>query len=105
MTASCAVLSAFRESTMSQSVRIGTSRRAWPRRPIGFVIAFGLLFALGLIALALVGGFIVDLLWFGEVGYAPVFWTVVVAKSAVFAVTLVASAIILLVNGRIALRL
>lgn len=85
--------------------RIGTHRRALARKPIGVLIVLGFILAFALIALAFVGDFFVDWLWFGEVGYFDVFRTTVLAKGAVFSVTLIASALILFVNGRIALRL
>ncbi|HMK80413.1 MAG TPA: UPF0182 family protein, partial [Xanthobacteraceae bacterium] len=88
-----------------QPLRIGTRRGGFSRRSIGALIVLGFIVAIGLILLGLIGDFLVDWLWFRETGYFSVFWTVILAKGAVFSVVLVASAIILLLNGLIALRL
>ena len=56
------------------NLRSGMLRRASLR---GVIIA-GIVLAIALILLGLTGSFIVDWLWFGEVGYFGVFWTIVV---------------------------
>jgi uncharacterized membrane protein (UPF0182 family) len=58
----------------------------------------------GLIALGLASGFLVDWAWFSSVGFAPVFWTIVTAKIAVFAAVFLATACVVWANGALALR-
>jgi uncharacterized membrane protein (UPF0182 family) len=60
--------------------------------------------AIGLILLGLIGDFLVDWLWFSAVDYLEVFWTIIGAKSAVFSIVFVATAIILWGNGSLASR-
>jgi hypothetical protein len=74
----------------------GTLRRSWPVA----LILLGLLLAFGLILLGLTGDFLVDWLWFSEVGCLEIFWTAIVAKGVVFSVAFVATAIVLWLNGR-----
>jgi uncharacterized membrane protein (UPF0182 family) len=75
------------------------------RKPLLAALIFvGLIVAAGLILLGFTGDFLVDWLWFSEVGYLDVFWTVVIARALVFAVAFVATGIILWLNGRMALR-
>ena len=63
-----------------------------PRRGlIGAILLAAIVLVAGLIVLGLAGDFLVDLLWFHEVGYVGVFWTVLAAKSAVFAVAFAGS--------------
>jgi hypothetical protein len=77
-----------------------------PRRGlIGAILLAAIVLVAGLIVLGLVGDFLVDLLWFREVGYTGVFWTVLAAKSAVFLVAFAGSVIVLWANGILALRL
>jgi uncharacterized protein len=76
-----------------------------PRRGlIGAILLAAIVLVAGLILLGLIGGFLVDLLWFREVGYVEVFWTVLAAKSAVFAVAFVGSALVLGASGMLAFR-
>ncbi len=56
------------------------------------------------IALGRASGLVVDWAWFSSIGYADVFWTVYAARAAVFGVIFVASAVLLGVNGGLALR-
>ena len=91
---------------MSQpTLRIGTSKSAFWRRPLGALIILGFVLAVALILLGLIGDFIVDWLWFSELGYFAVFWTTFLAETQVFAVVFVVSAAILCLNGSIALSL
>jgi uncharacterized membrane protein (UPF0182 family) len=60
--------------------------------------------AVCLILLGLTGDFLVDLLWFSALGYAGVFWTTIIAEAAVFFTVFLATAIILWVNGSLAVR-
>ena len=45
-----------------------------------------------LIILGLASDFLVDWLWFGEIGYPGVFWTTIVAQTATFCAAFVATA-------------
>ena len=49
------------------------------------VIVAAIVLVLGLIVLGLTGDVLVDLLWFAEIGYRDVFWTVLSTKAAVAA--------------------
>jgi uncharacterized protein len=71
---------------------------------IGAILLAAIVLVAGLIVLGLVGDFLVDLLWFREVGYVDVFWTVLAAKSAVFLVAFAGSALVLWANGLVAIR-
>jgi uncharacterized protein len=82
----------------------GPKRRPpWRGTRYALVIA-GIVGAIGLILLGLIGEFLVDWLWFFSVGYSPVFWTSIGAEAAVFAVVFLATAIIVWVNGSLASR-
>ena len=77
-----------------------------PRRGlIGAILLAAIVLVAGLIVLGLAGDFLVDLLWFREVGYVAVFWTVLAAKSAVFAVAFAGSAVVLGASGMLAFRI
>src|SRR6516164_2695184 len=80
------------------SVTAGMLRRASLRGAIAVIGAV----AVGLILLGLTGSFIVDWLWFSELGYLSVFWTILIAESEVFLAVFVATAIILWINGALA---
>ncbi len=58
-----------------------------------------------LIALAYASDFVVDWAWFSTIGYAGVFWTTFATKAALFAAVFALSALLLWLNGTIALRL
>ncbi len=72
--------------------------------PRGIVFAVAVVVA-GLIALGLASGFLVDWTWFSSIGFAPVFWTIVTAKIAIFALVFLATAAVVWANGALALRL
>src|SRR5271165_5291010 len=72
-----------------------------PWRLIGWAGATIVVF---LVVLGNITGMIVDWAWFSSIGYAGVFWTVFTAKAAVFAGIFVVSALLLWVNGALALR-
>jgi uncharacterized protein len=77
-----------------------------PRRGlIGAILLAAIVLVAGLLVLGLAGDFLVDLLWFREVGYGEVFWTVLAAKSAVFAVPFTGSMLVLGASGLAAFRL
>jgi uncharacterized membrane protein (UPF0182 family) len=73
-----------------------------PRRTLGITAAA---IVVALIALGRMSGFVVDWAWFSSVGYASVFWTAFAAKAALFVAVFVASAVLLWLNGGVALRL
>lgn len=58
-----------------------------------------------LIALGRASSFVVDWAWFSSVGYVSVFWTAFATKAALFGAVFVASALLLWLNGIVALRL
>jgi uncharacterized membrane protein (UPF0182 family) len=80
------------------SLTAGMLRRASLRGAIAVIGAV----ALALILLGLTGSFIVDWLWFSELGYLSVFWTILIAEGEVFLAVFVATAIILWINGALA---
>jgi uncharacterized protein len=59
----------------------------------------------GFLVLALTSDFLVDWVWFSAVGYLDVFRTILGAKAALFLAVFTASAILLWLNGFLALRL
>jgi uncharacterized membrane protein (UPF0182 family) len=71
---------------------------------VGLIIA-AIAGAVCLILFGLASNFLVDWLWFSSVGYLGVFLTTISAKAIVFFVVLIATAIILWLNGLIAVRL
>ena len=82
----------------------GPERKA-PRRSavVGFIIA-AVVIGIFLILLGLVSDFLVDWLWFSSIGYLQVFWTTIGAKAAVFFAVWTATAVILWLNGWLAVR-
>ena len=57
-----------------------------------------------IIMLGRAAGLVVDWAWFASVGYGGVFWTVLAAKSSIFAAVFGVSALLLSLNGLLALR-
>src|SRR5258707_14546711 len=82
----------------------GPGRRT-PRQNavVGLIIA-ALLGGICLILLGLVSDLLVDWLWFSSIGYLQVFWTTIGAKAAVFFAIWTATAVILWLNGWLAVR-
>ena len=72
-----------------------------PLRRIGAAIAIVVL----VFALSRVGDLVVGWAWFSSIGYASVFWTALLARTAVFAVVFAVSAALLWANATLALRL
>jgi uncharacterized protein len=69
--------------------------------------AIALAFALIVACLIVVGftvEFLVDWTWFSSIGFAGVFWTIIGARSALFTAVFAATAIVVWVNGALALR-
>lgn len=58
-----------------------------------------------LIILGLTSDFLVDWLWFSEIGYPGLFWTTIIAQAGTFCAAFVATALILWANGALAYRL
>jgi uncharacterized protein len=75
------------------------SRRAPWRGAVVVLIIAAIVLSICLILLGLTGDFLVDWLWFSTIGYLDVFWTTIVAEGEAFFAVLVATAIILWVNG------
>src|SRR5262245_28673951 len=88
--------------TSDQTMTIGITgprRRApWRGAVAGLIIA-AIVLVICLILLGLTGDFLVDWLWFSTIGYLDVFWTTIAAEAEVFVAVLVATVIILWVNG------
>src|SRR6266403_3083629 len=82
----------------------GPGRKA-PRQSavVKFIIA-AVVVGILLILFGLASDFLVDWLWFSSIGYLQVFWTTIAAKAAVFFAIWTATAVILWLNGWIALR-
>ncbi len=78
-------------------------RPAWPGALMVGIFAVVILVTC-LIILGLTSDFLVDWLWFGEIGYPGVFWTTIVAQAATFCAAFVATALILWANGALADR-
>src|SRR6476659_4788763 len=62
-------------------------------------------FVVSLIALGRASSIVVDWAWFSSVGYVGVFWTAFAAKALLFTAIFTVSALLLWMNGRLALRL
>src|SRR4051794_36216677 len=82
----------------------GPGRKA-PRQnaAVGLMIA-AVAVGIFLILLRLASDLLVDWLWFSSIGYLQVFLTSIGAKAAVFFVALTATAVVLWLNGWLALR-
>jgi uncharacterized protein len=68
------------------------------------VIVAAIILVIGLIVLGLTGEVLVDALWFSEIGYREIFWTVLRTKAALAATVFVISAAFIAVNGMVAMR-
>jgi hypothetical protein len=89
--------------TMTIGITGPRRRKLWRGAVFAPIIA-GIVGAIGLILLGLMGDFLVDWLWFSAIGYLYVFWTIIGAQAGVFFAVFVATAIILWVNGSLASR-
>jgi uncharacterized protein len=67
-------------------------------------IVVAIILVLGLIVLGLSGEVLVDALWFSEIGYRDIFWTVLSAKAALAATVFVVCATFIAVNAMVATR-
>ena len=72
-----------------------------PWKGIGVAIA---VIVVSLIVLGRASSIVVDWAWFSTIGYVDVFWTVFATKAALFIAVFAVSALLLWVNGRLALR-
>lgn len=87
------------------TIRIAGPQRKAPR--LGGVVGLtvvAVVITICLILLGLASDFLVDWLWFSSVGYLQVFWTTIGAKAAVFVASWTATALVLWLNGWLALR-
>ncbi len=87
------------------TIGITGPERKVPRRSavVGFINA-AVVIGIFLILLGLVSDLLVDWLWFSSIGYLQVFWTTIGAKAAVFFAVWTATAVILWLNGWLAVR-
>ncbi len=82
----------------------GPERKAqWQNAVVGFIIA-AFVCGVCLILLWLVSDSLVDWLWFSSINYLQVFWTTIAAKAVIFFAVWTATAVILGLNGLLALR-
>jgi len=91
-----------------QAMTIGITgpERKVPRQSavVGIIIA-AVVVGVCLILLGLVSDFLVDWLWFSSIGYLQVFWTTIGAKAVVLFAVWTGTAVILWLNGWLAVRL
>jgi uncharacterized protein len=81
-----------------------STRRTWGQGAFVALLIVVILFGICLIFLGSTVDFIVDWLWFSSVGYLSVFWTVIIAKAELFLAVFAATAVVLWINGAVALR-
>jgi uncharacterized membrane protein (UPF0182 family) len=87
------------------TIGITGPERKVPRRSalVGFTLA-AVVIGICLVLLGLASDVLVDWLWFSSIGYVQVFLTTIGAKAAVFCAVSLATAVILWLNGWLALR-
>src|SRR6266550_1107318 len=87
------------------TIGITGPERKVPRRSavVGFIIA-AVVIGICLILLWIASDILVDWLWFSSIGYLQVFWTTIGAKAVVFFAIWTATAVILWLNGWLAVR-
>jgi len=87
------------------TIGITGPERKVPRQSavVGFIIA-AVVVGVCLILLGLVSDFLVDWLWFSSIGYLQVFWITIGAKAAVLFAVWAGTAVILWLNGWLAVR-
>ncbi len=87
------------------TIGITGPERSTPRRvAVVRLLIAAIVVGICLILLELAGDFLVDWLWFSSIGYLQVFLTSIGAKVAVFFAVLVPTAVILWLNGLLAVR-
>jgi uncharacterized protein len=82
----------------------GPGRRTPGQNALVRLIAVALVGGISLIVLGLASDFLVDWLWFSSIGYLPVFLTSIGTKTLVFFAVLTLTALILWLNGMLAVR-
>ena len=82
----------------------GPERKAPRRSAVVGVIIAAVVVGIFLILLGLASDILVDWLWFSSIGYLQVFWTTIGAKAVVFFAIWTATAVILWLNGWLAVR-
>ncbi|TMJ16770.1 MAG: UPF0182 family protein, partial [Alphaproteobacteria bacterium] len=82
----------------------GPGRRAPRQHAVVKLIVAAVVIGICLILLDLAGDLLVDWLWFSSIGYLQVFWTTIGAKAVVFFAIWTATAVILWLNGWLAVR-
>src|ERR1700694_265432 len=89
----------------TMTIGITGPERKLPRHSavVGFISA-AVAVGIFLILLGLASDLLVDWLWFSSIGYLQVFWTTIGAKAAVFLAVCTATAVILWLNGWLAVR-
>src|ERR1700676_575043 len=82
----------------------GPGRKAPRQNALVRVIIAAFVGGISLILLGLASDLLVDWLWFSSIGYLPVFLTSIAAKPLVLFAALTATAVILWLNGLLAVR-
>jgi uncharacterized membrane protein (UPF0182 family) len=82
----------------------GPERKVPGRSALARLTIAAIVVGICLMLLALASDFVVDWLWFSSIGYLPVFLTTISAKAIVFFSVLTATAVILWLNGWLAMR-
>src|ERR1700692_4217998 len=82
----------------------GPGRKAPGQNAVVRLIIAAFVGGICLITVGLASDFLVDWLWFSSIGYLPVFLTSLGAKALVFFAALTATAVILWLNGLLAVR-
>src|SRR5260221_14042452 len=87
------------------TIRITGPQPKVPRQNavVAFIIA-AVVVGICLLLLGLASDFLVDWLWFSSIGYLQVFWTTIGAKAVVFFAVWTGTAVILWLNGWLAVR-
>src|ERR1700690_1372113 len=103
----CGARSAPHFFIADQTMTIGTAgpgRKAPRKNALVRVIIAAFVGGISLILLGLASDFLVDWLWFSSIGFLQVFLTTIPAKAVVFLAVWTATAIILWLNGWLAMR-
>src|SRR5712671_1303790 len=82
----------------------GPERKAPRQSAVVKLIIAAVVVGILLILLWLASDFLVDWLWFSSIGYLQVFWTTIGAKAVVLFAVWTGTAVILWLNGRLAVR-
>jgi uncharacterized membrane protein (UPF0182 family) len=82
----------------------GPERKGPRQSAVAGLIVAAVVSGICLILLWLASDFLVDWLWFSSIGYLQVFWTTIGAKAAVLFAVWTATAVVLCVNGWLAVR-